>query len=203
MADISIDNYAKWLPLLGTPEIAEAKLPQSFIERLQRLKGVYDFWLQFPNKTMNDIVNWEEDMFHIRKSQAYDDIRLVKILLGNLEKSTKDFWRLRINQLIMEQMKVALRKQDTRSLAAMQKNLILNNKTDKDDPLELEYAAIQPAQFEMSDNIDIVMPGRKNISRERMKKIAKKYGVTIEDASYEEIENSTDKEDDGKEETIL
>lgn len=188
-----IDEYAKWLPMVGTPDIEGAHLPAAFIQRLQRLRGVYDYWLQYPNKLSADIVEFEQQMFGIAKTQAYQDIRLVKILLGDIEASTKDFWRWRINTILMESLKGARRAHDYRAVASLVKNLIANNKTDKEDPLDLEFDKIVPQQFELSDDIRIVNPASSKTSRKRIEELLRKYGRTqsmeITDADFEEVKD--------------
>lgn len=186
-----LDLYAKWLPMVGTPEMKEANLPAPFVQRLQRVKGVYDYWRQFPNKQTADIVEYEQQMFSIGKTQAYEDIRLVKLLLGDIEASTKEFWRWRINTLIEENIKSARRAGDWRAVASLVKNLIQNNKTDKEDPLELDFDKIVPQQFEMSDDIRIVNPNAIKTPRKKIEELLKKYGrkdgLAIDDADFEEV----------------
>lgn len=191
---IDIDEYAKRLPL-DRMELEQEHLPRSFIERLERLRGLYTYWLQFPNKQTQDIVEYDQQLFKIGKTQAYEDIQLVKVLIGDLQASSKDFWRWRINTMIMEDHKSARRAGDWRSAASMQKNLILNNKTDKDDPLELDFEKIVPQQFEMTDNIAIVIPGKTKTSRQKIEDMLQKYGkkddMKIEDADYEEVKDDS------------
>lgn len=186
-----LDEYAKWLPMVGTPDIESANLPAAFIQRLQRLKGVYDYWLQFPNKRTGDIVEFEAQMFGLGRTQAYQDIRLVRLLLGENETSTKAFWRWRINNLIMDNLKEARRAGDFKSVASLIKNLILNNKTDKEDPLELDFDKIVPQQFELSDDIGIVTPGAIKTSRRKIEDLLRKYGhkpsMDVQDADFEEV----------------
>jgi len=186
-----LDQYARWLPVVGTPEIEKANLPAPFIQRLQRVRGIYDYWRQFPNKQTADIVEYEAQMFGIGKSQAYEDIRLVKLLLGDIEASTKEFWRWRINTIIEENIKSARRAGDYRAVASLVKNLILNNKTDKEDPLELDFDKIVPQTFEMSDDIQIVNPKAVRTPRRKIEELLKKYGrkggMAIDDADFEEM----------------
>lgn len=186
-----LDEYAKWLPVLGTPEIEAAHLPEQFIRRLERIKGVYDYWLKFPNYKMAEIVDFEKQMFGIRQTQAYQDIRLVKMLLGNIESSTRAFWRWRINAMLIASINKAERAKDYRSVASMYKNLILNNKTDKEDPIELGFGEIVPQEFSMSDQISIMLPGQNNIPLQKKKDLinffSKKSGVKLDDADFEEI----------------
>lgn len=185
-----LDEYSKWLPVVGTSEIDKANLPAPFVQRLTRIKGLCDYWRQFPNKRSRDVVLYAEDAYHLQKTQAYLDIQLVQRLIGNMEAGTKDFWRTRINAIAEDNIAAARRAGDHRSVAALLKVLVMNNKTDKDDPLELEFDKIIPEQFNTSNDISIVIKGKKTTTRKEMQAILAKYGkkdVKIEDAEYEEV----------------
>lgn len=188
MKPVNIDEYAKRLPL-DIKELREEHLPQAFIDRLLRLRGLYSYWLQFPSKQTADLVQYDEEMFKACKTQAYEDIQLVKALIGDLQQSNKDFWRWRVNTMIMEDHKAARRAGDWRAAASMQKNLILNNKTDKEDPIDLQLEQIIPQRFELTDDISIVIPDAKKTSRKKIEEMLRKYGVArAEDADFEALE---------------
>ena len=189
-APLNIDEYAKRLPL-DISELKEEKLPEAFIDRIMRLRGLYTYWLQFPSKQTADLVDYDRKMWNVRKTQAYEDIQLVKALIGDLQQSNKDFWRWRINTMIMDDHKAARRAGEWRAVATMQKNLILNNKTDKDDPIDLQLDRIIPQTFEMTDNISIVIPQAKKTPRKKIEDILRKYGrkddMAVDDADFEEV----------------
>ena len=191
-APINIDEYAKRLPL-DISELREEKLPEAFIDRIMRLRGLYTYWLQFPSKQTADLVEYDTKMWNVRKTQAYEDIQLVKALIGDLQQSNKEFWRWRINTMIMDDHKAARRAGEWRAVASMQKNLILNNKTDKEDPIDLQLDRIIPQAFEMTDNIGIVIPEAKNTSRKKIEDMLRKYGrkddLPVDDADFEEVAN--------------
>ena len=191
-APINIDEYAKRLPL-DISELREEKLPEAFIDRIMRLRGLYTYWLQFPSKQTADLVEYDTKMWNVRKTQAYEDIQLVKALIGDLQQSNKEFWRWRINTMIMDDHKAARRAGEWRAVASMQKNLILNNKTDKEDPIDLQLDRIIPQAFEMTDNIGIIIPEAKNTPRNKIEDMLRKYGrkddMAVDDADFEEVGN--------------
>ena len=191
-APVNIDEYAKRLPL-DISELREEKLPEAFIDRIMRLRGLYTYWLQFPSKQTADLVEYDTKMWNVRKTQAYEDIQLVKALIGDLQQSNKDFWRWRINTMIMDDHKAARRAGEWRAVATMQKNLILNNKTDKEDPIDLQLDRIIPQAFEMTDNIGIIIPEAKKTSRKKIEDMLRKYGMKdgmrIDDTDFEEVAN--------------
>lgn len=186
---IDIDQYAKCLPL-SREQLQEQHLPEAFINRVERVRGLYTHWLQFPQKDVSEVVQFDLDNFGIRKTQAYEDIALVKAIIGDIQATTKSFARWRANVMIEADIKRARRDCDWRAVASMQKNYILNNKTDKEDPVELEFDKITPQQFEMTDDIALVIPGAQKISPKRRAELIRKYGgkpTNIEDADFEEI----------------
>ncbi len=189
-APLNIDEYAKRLPL-DISELREEKLPDAFIDRIMRLRGLYTYWLQFPSKQTADLVDYDRKMWNVRKTQAYEDIQLVKALIGDLQQSNKEFWRWRINTMIMDDHKAARRAGEWRAVASMQKNLILNNKTDKEDPIDLQLDRIIPQTFEMTDNISIVIPEAKKTPRKKIEDMLRKYGrkddMAVDDADFEEV----------------
>ena len=191
-APVNIDEYAKRLPL-DISDLREEKLPEAFIDRIMRLRGLYTYWLQFPSKQTADLVEYDTKMWNVRKTQAYEDIQLVKALIGDLQQSNKEFWRWRINTMIMDDHKAARRAGEWRAVASMQKNLILNNKTDKEDPIDLQLDRIIPQAFEMTDNIGIIIPEAKNTPRNKIEDMLRKYGrkddMAVDDADFEEVGN--------------
>lgn len=145
-------------------------------------------------KSVSEIVQFDLDNFGLRKTQAYEDIALVKALIGDIQATTKAFARWRANVMIESDIKKARKDGDWRAVASMQKNYILNNKTDKDDPVDLEFDKIVPQQFEMTDDISIVIPGAKKASRQRIEQLLNKYNPKApapQDADFEEVKDNS------------
>lgn len=173
---VDIDEYARLLPIVGTPEMEQQHIHPEIVRRLERLRAVYDNWRQFPNKRTADMVRFMAETFGTGRTQAYEDIQLVKILLGNIESSTKEFWRWRINQITMDSIAEAAKKGNVKVIAALLKILVANNKTDKEDTLQAQFDKIVPQQFEMTDDISIVIPGKRKHTRKEIDDLIRKYG---------------------------
>ena len=162
-------------------------------ERLQRLRGIYAYWLQFPSKFDKEIVDYDMKKFKVGRAQAYDDLHLTQILMGNLQQASKEFMRWKINRDLEEDLRLARQRGDLRAAASIEKNRIMNNRTDKDDEPELEFDKIVPQQFEMTDDPTVIGIQKVPGLRDRIRKLEKKYGDTkIEDADYEEIKEEHD-----------
>lgn len=189
---INIDEYSK-LVVLDDNELQQQNVAVSIRERLQRLRGIYAYWLQFPSKFDKEIVDYDMKKFKVGRAQAYDDLHLTQILMGNLQQASKDFMRWKINRDLEEDLRMARQRGDLRAVASIEKNRIMNNRTDKDDEPELEFDKIVPQQFEMTDDPTVIGIQKVPGLRDRIRKLEKKYGDTkIEDADYEEIKEEHD-----------
>jgi hypothetical protein len=56
--------------------------------------------------------------FGVNKSQAYEDIQILKLLPGDMTETSKAFHRFRFNFMIQNAYGVAERKRDAKSMAA-------------------------------------------------------------------------------------
>lgn len=184
----NIDQYSR-LVVLNDDELRKQNVAAAIRERLKRIRGVYAYWLQFPTKTSKEIVDYNMKMFGVGRAQAYDDLHLTQVLLGNLQQTSKEFMRWKINQDLEHDLQLARSINDMRAVASIEKNRILNNRTDKDDEPELEYDKIVPQTFEPTDDPSVI--GIKKVPglRDRIRRLEKKYGRNIEDAEYEEIKD--------------
>lgn len=189
---VDIDEYSRYITL-NDDELTELKVNPNLFERIHRLRGLYAYWLQFPNKFENDIVAYDMNMFRVGRAQAYDDIRLVQVLLGSIQSANKEFMRWKINKDLEEDLKAARRAQNYRAVAAIEKNRILNNRTDKNDEIELEFDKIVPQLFEPTDDPSVIGIEKIPRLRERIKLLNKKYSnnIDMKYTDYEEVEDDT------------
>lgn len=188
----SMEDYSMYITL-SDDELFERRIAQTVIERIHRLRGLYAYWLQFPQKFDQDIVQYDMAMFKVGKSQAYDDLHIVRLILGNLQQASKDFMRWKINQDLEQDLKAARRAGDHRSVAAIEKNRILNNRTDKEDELELEFDKIIPQQFVPVDDPTVLGIKKLPDLRNRIRMLVKKYSDnSVQFAEYEELKEDND-----------
>lgn len=185
---VDIDEYSRYVTL-NDDELKELRINPKLFERIHRIRGLYAYWLQFPSKFDADIVAYDISMFRVAKSQAYDDVRLLQLLLGNIQSANKEFMRWKINKDLEEDLKAARRMQDYRSVAQIEKNRILNNRTDKNDEAEIEFDKIIPQMFEPTDDPSVIGIQKIPHLRERIKSLNKKYTTDLDAQviEYEEI----------------
>lgn len=187
MLPVNLDQYSRYVTL-DDSELRELRVAESVLVRLRRIRGLYAYWLQFPSKLDNDLVQYDIAMFKVSRTSAYDDLHLVKVLLGNLQQTTKEFMRWKINKSIEEDIAAARRAGDFRSVAALTKVMVQNNRTDKDDEPDLEFDKIVPQNFEPTDDPTVLGIERVPDLRGRIRALYKRYSNTmVQDAEYKEI----------------
>ena len=190
---VNIDQYAEFLPV-DSSELRLQMVPEDTILRVERLRELSSYWRSYPSTSPKELVSRCMQLFHVGKSQAYDDIHLLKILIGNLEATTKEFARWRVNQMIEEDRQAARRDGDWRAVASMQKNYILNNQTDKPDTPDMAFDKIVPLQIEPTDDPSVLgIKAPKNL-RARRDKLIKQFSKDDEYAEYTEVPSTDDKE---------
>jgi hypothetical protein len=181
-----LDKYSGWLAL-DEDQLIEEHVPAQAIERIVRFRALYTYWCRFSSRSPRDIVEYDMGLFKVSESQAYDDVHCVKVIVGNLQESSKKFWRWRINQMIEEDRVAAKRDGDWRSVASMQKNLIKNNQTDKEDTPDLAFDKIVPLEIEATDDPTVIGIKKLPDLRGRIKKLNKKYDADGEFTDFIEV----------------
>lgn len=188
----TIDVCEKYL-FADIDEMTANGIPELIQQRLLRLRDMYNFWLQFPRKKDLEIVDELEHRYSVSKSTAYEDIRIIKRLLGDLAKTTKDYHRYKFCQMIDESYDMAKRIKDARAMAAAANYYAKYTQLDKEDILDKGYDKIVVQPFEPTDDPTVL--GIKPIPnvRERIKsKIEQYWSDDIEDVEFEPIEFNED-----------
>lgn len=172
----------------STDEMQNARIPEIIQKRILRIRDLYTFWLNYPNTKDVDIVRELRKRYGISQNIAYQDLRIIKTLLGEINKSSRDFYRYKFNKMIERAYEVADRKGDAKAMAAASAVYGKFNKLDKEDPQDLGYDKIIPQNFEITDDPSIL--GYKKIPnvKERINKIINEMGQDIQDVQYEEVE---------------
>ncbi len=169
-----VDRYAMLMPL-SADELKQENVPAQMLERLLRIRGLYAYWLQFPTKSSRELVDFDMAQNRIRKTQAYDDVKLCETLLGNLQAMTKDFARWRFNAMNEQHLASARRDKDWRAVASLEKNFIKANQLDKEDTPDMAFDQIVPLQIIPTDDPTVL--GLKKVPnlRGRIQQLIRKY----------------------------
>ncbi len=191
----NLDEYTRYI-VMNDDELKEERISTAIIQRLHRLRGLYAYWLQFPDKFERDILQQDIALFGVGRAQAYDDVRLVQIILGNMQQANRNFMRWKINQDLERDLKEARRQGDYRSVASLEKVRVLNNRTDKEDDPQTDYDRIPLFGVVMTSNPSVLkIEGYDNEAalRKDISVLNKKYSREIEQEQeyidYQEVED--------------
>ena len=102
-----------------TPEEMDAQnVPAPVRDRILRIRALYAWWLINPRKTDQELVFKDMQDYKVQRMMAYNDLHLIKLILGNLQKVSKDFARYRFDQMIQRTYEKADNMGDARAMAA-------------------------------------------------------------------------------------
>ncbi len=74
-------------------EMVKAHVPSDVRRRLFRLRDMYSYWLRNPKLGDRHILAEIKRRNNLGDTQAYEDLRLLKLCLGNLQQMTRDWYQ--------------------------------------------------------------------------------------------------------------
>ncbi len=180
--------------LFDTPEqMSQAGLTHGMQERLLRLRDIYTYWLQQPMTPDRDIAKRIMRTYGLQRTQAYQDIRIIKIVLGEVHKSSKEYHRFKFLQMIEESYNLAKRQNDAKSMVAAADKYAKYTQLDKEDLIDRGFDKIPIQPFKPTDDPSVA--GFKpvpNIRERIQKKIQSYWSDEVEDVEIEEVDFNAD-----------
>lgn len=172
-------------------------IPVAYQERILRIRFGYTYWFEFPTKTEPDIRDHIMNEFEVVKSTAYEDIQVIKVLLGDIKNPGKEWTRYRVNSMLDKSYSMAETQKDPKAMALAADKLGKYNMLDKPDAEPLPYDEIVPQPFEPTDDPTPLGLKKDPDIRAKKNKMLEKYHAEIEivDVPYEEIVKQDDPEE--------
>ena len=178
--------------LFETPKVMEENGLKPFErERVLHLRDLYNYWLSYPTTREKDILEEIEKRWpgEVDRATAYNYVGVLRVLLGDLGKTNKDFIRFQFNEMLRDAYDMARRDHDAEAMIKALDKFAKYNNLDKPDSVDFQWESIMPQQFVMSDDPTTI--GFKPIPniREKIKaKISQYWNQQIEDVRFEELE---------------
>lgn len=170
-------------------ELIRLAIPEIIIDRLLRIRDVYNKWLATPSYKDGDIVALLIQTYDVSRSTAYADVKIIKTLLGDMNRSTRDYHRWQFNEQIREAMELARNKGDLKSLVQALDKYAKYNKLDQEDVREIPWDEIIPQPFTpTSDPTVIGIKPIPNIQERIAEKKRQYWNEDMEDVEAEEID---------------
>lgn len=186
MTDSIIERTKEYL-FASEQEMVEARLPEAVRVRMLRLREMYTYWFNNPKMLEKSLVAEMKHRYGLSTTMAYDDVRVLKAVIGNLSQATEDYYRWVFLQRCEEGFAMARAYNDPNAFARVLTAYGKYTKLDKDKPTGPDYSVIIPQTFEISDDPSVA--GFKKIPNveEKAKKMMARF---IQDADYEIVPNN-------------
>ena len=173
----------------------EAPLRQKYqdvqVVHLLRLRDMYNWYLSNPDAHDRQFVDECRSRYSLCKSQAYEDLALIKKLLPALTQSSRDFHRWKANEMLLETYRMAKARKDTKTMEKAASSYAKYNRVDIEDEQAVPYEdiVIQPFRATMDPTVLNLKP-IPNIDEKIAAMIARytKESMDIEDVEYEEAD---------------
>ena len=165
----------------------ENELSQQMLNRLLRIRSAYTIWNQYPFKKEKEIRDLLISQYAIDRSTAYEDIQVIKQLLGDFNAASKAWHRFKFNAMIEKAYSLAEKKQNPVAMSMAADKYGKYNQLDKEDAEQLPWSEIVVQPFEItSDPSTIGIKPVPNI-KEKIAKLKEKYFADIQDINYEDV----------------
>ncbi len=177
----------------SVPDMEKVGLPETTRTRLLRLRDIYNYWLQFPNTKDRELALYIKTKYELQTSQTYADIRVVKALIGDMQKASKEYHRWRFIEMCNQAYEMARVNRDAKAMVAAADKYAKYTQLDKEDLVDRGFDKIMIQPFKPTDDPSVA--GFKPIPniRERIqKKIASYWSEEIEDVEIENVEYNED-----------
>ena len=157
-------------------------------DRLLRIRSAYTLMQEYPSKADREIIQHIQNMSGVERSAAYEDLRIIKDLLGSINRQSKDWHRFKFNNQIQKAYDRADLKNDPDSMVKAMATYAKFNQLDKEDAERIPWEDLIPQTFEPTEDPTVL--GIKPIPniREKIANMKKKYMNEIEDVTYDEID---------------
>ena len=185
---VNIEQYQLNL-FSSIDEMKESNLPQQTIERLLRLRELYTVWRNYPAMSTKEMVERDQKSHGVNQRQAYDDIKLIKILMGNLEQESREWQRLVFNRRCDEIYNAAKRAGDVKSAEKANADYAKYNRLNEPDDLRIDPSSIVPLVIEPSSDPTVIGINPPKDWRKKMEHYKQKWRTEATDTDFVEVKD--------------
>lgn len=167
------------------------KYPPALADRVIRIREMYNYWLA--NPSMKDRVLRDKiiSRYNVSQSCAYSDIAIIHQLAPLIQHNSREFHRVRYNEMILETYEMAKARKDTKTMERAATSYAKNNRVDLEDEAALPYDEIVVQPF--CATLDVTVLGIKPIPDiykhiDKLTKDLSRDFADIADVEFEEVD---------------
>lgn len=170
-------------------KMRQLAIPQQTINHIVRLRDLYNRMLAHPTSTDRSMVEHLCTAYGIGSTKAREDLRIVKSLLGNMQRASKDYHRFRFISMIEETYEKARDAENLTAMADAAGKYARYTQLDKPDEADLQLDTLRPQSLEFTDDVTTLGIARVAGIKEKKKRLLDKYmSDDVVDVKAEEIE---------------
>lgn len=176
------------------PVMQQSGLTPEQVKVVLRIRDAYTLLRDNPSKKDKEVISHLVSLHGIEKSQAYNDLKLVKILIGNFEQSSRDWHLWKFNHRNEQTRELARKWKNANAMSKCDHDYAKFNKLDQEEVKAIDWDSIRVQPFlPSSDPRSIGIQPRPNIMDE-INKLEKEYATDLEaiDTDYEDISFNPD-----------
>jgi hypothetical protein len=167
-------------------ESALEKLTPKELELRNRYQNIFTVWHENPFWSDKDMVRYIRQELGLGKTQAYQDLSKVKMILGNVNNAAKEWQRYAVIEMAKETYNLAKKRGDLKAMAMALDKLGKYTRLDQNDVDLIPWDQIIPPEFENTDDVEVLKIIRPAGFEEKVNKLKKKYlgeDLNIEEAN--------------------
>jgi len=167
------------------------KFPQTSVERLLRIRAMYNWLISNPETKDKEFVDETLSRYNIHKSVAYEDLQILKKVLPHITQASRDYHRWKYNEMILETYAMAKKRKDTKTMERAATSYAKFNNVNVEDEQSVPYDMIVVQPFTATQDPSVL--GIKPIPNidEKIKQLIDKYraeSIDIDDIEFEEAD---------------
>ena len=175
--------------LFTSEEVLREKYPDVSVERVLRLRGMYNWFISNPESKDKEFVDECLSRYGVSKTLAYDDLRVIKSVLPHITQASRDYHRWKYNEMILETYQMAKKRKDTKTMERAATSYAKFNNVNVEDEQSVPYDLIVVQPFTATQDPSVL--GIKPIPNieQKISALIEKYrkeSMDIDDIEYEE-----------------
>lgn len=182
--------------IFSSDDELRAKYPVAFAERLMRIRDMYNYWLANPSMKDRQLRDQIMSRYEVSQSCAYSDISVIHQLAPAIQQNSRDFHRVRYNEMILETYAMAKARKDTKTMERAATSYAKNNRVDLEDEVAVPYDDIVPQPFCATLDVTVLglpaIPDVYNHIDNLTKELSRDF-ADITDVDFEEVDLEEDK----------
>ena len=175
--------------LFTSEEVLREKYPDGSVERVLRLRAMYNWFISNPESKDKEFVDECLSRYGVSKTLAYDDLRIIKSVLPHITQASRDYHRWKYNEMILETYQMAKKRKDTKTMERAATSYAKFNNVNVEDEQSVPYDLIVVQPFTATQDPSVLgIKPIPNIEKKISDLIAKyrAESMDIDDIEYEE-----------------